>query len=242
MTNAHVGDACLELHSDKANKKQFLKELKRTLELGRPELEDPEEHRAMLEADRDRLNEYCRVVNLPVGESGLSLHEIVGKLALTDSERFLDSQPLNMEGAAAWRLNDYTRNSGQIVQLQTILERIGDPEKHLFRESGTATSPIDRPAVVGSLKALIKALENLQRQLASYQEVISADEKFAGYHDIRRAVTAGSRVADAPDLSQWNHRTDQWSKNAERWRRLSEKAEKLRKIRAEFEDQLIPEA
>ena len=242
LTNAHVGDACLELHSDKANKKQFLKELKRTLELGRPELEDPEEHRAMLEADRDQLNEYCRVVNLPVGESGLSLHEIVGKLALTDSERFLDSQPLNMEGAAAWRLNDYTRNSGQIVQLQTILDRIGDPEKHLFRESGAATSPIDRPTIVGGLKALIKAWENMQRQLASYQKVISADEKFAGYHDIRRAVTAGSRVADAPDLSQWNHRTDQWSKHAERWRRLSEKAEKLRKIRAEFEDQLIPEA
>ena len=38
LDNNHLGEACLELHSNKANKKDLLNELKRVLDLGRPTL------------------------------------------------------------------------------------------------------------------------------------------------------------------------------------------------------------
>ena len=63
LDNIQIGDACLELHSHKANKRAVLDELKRTLGLGQPRLSDPAEDRALLTAHRQRLNDYSRDVN-----------------------------------------------------------------------------------------------------------------------------------------------------------------------------------
>lgn len=84
LDSVHVGDACLELHSHTANKRTLLDELRRTMALGEPRLEDPAGDRALLEDRRKRLNDYSRAVNEPVGESGLSPNELIGKLALAE--------------------------------------------------------------------------------------------------------------------------------------------------------------
>ena len=81
LDDARIGDACLELHSQKANKRAVLDELKRTLGLGKPRLSDPSEDRALLAANRARLNDYCRAVNTQIVRSGVSLHDAVGRLA-----------------------------------------------------------------------------------------------------------------------------------------------------------------
>jgi hypothetical protein len=67
-----LGDACLELHSHKMNKKAVVDELKRILELGEPQATALEEEVALLLNNRDRLNDYCEAVNTPIGESGIT--------------------------------------------------------------------------------------------------------------------------------------------------------------------------
>src|SRR5690606_4933382 len=54
-----VGDACLELHSNKANKRMLLDELRRTWELGAPKGNDPGALHVRLTAARDSLNEHA---------------------------------------------------------------------------------------------------------------------------------------------------------------------------------------
>ena len=73
-----LGDACLELHSNKTAKKAVLDELARTLDLGRPLLADIEADFDELARLRDRLNAYCDAVNTPVGESGVSPYRAQG--------------------------------------------------------------------------------------------------------------------------------------------------------------------
>ena len=63
-----IGEACLELHSRKANKKLLLQELDRTIRLGRPNLEETEEDLRLLTEMRDRLNDYSEAINTPIGE------------------------------------------------------------------------------------------------------------------------------------------------------------------------------
>jgi hypothetical protein len=69
-----LGDACLELHSHKTNKKVFLEELKHTLSLGRPVSSGSAQDGQALRKARDRLNAYCLAVNEPIGAS-LSIHD-----------------------------------------------------------------------------------------------------------------------------------------------------------------------
>ena len=58
-----LGDAVLELHSHKTNKKTILEELNRTLHQGRPRVDDASDDIAALTELRDRLNAYCDAVN-----------------------------------------------------------------------------------------------------------------------------------------------------------------------------------
>ena len=102
LDQIHIGDACLELHSQKANKRAVLDELKRTLGLGKPRLSDPTEDRALLAANRARLNDYCRAVNTPIGRSGVSLHDVVGRLAQLKRSGPAEWPPVTIDGAASW--------------------------------------------------------------------------------------------------------------------------------------------
>ena len=58
LDNVGVGDICLELHSNKANKRAVLEELKRTWELGRLRGADDRTAVRKLETLRDWLNAH----------------------------------------------------------------------------------------------------------------------------------------------------------------------------------------
>jgi hypothetical protein len=62
-----LGDACLELHSRKTNKRLVLQELDRTMRLGRPRLEQAEDDLRILTDMRDRLNGYSEAINAAIG-------------------------------------------------------------------------------------------------------------------------------------------------------------------------------
>ncbi|MFZ0545583.1 MAG: DUF4011 domain-containing protein, partial [Candidatus Promineifilaceae bacterium] len=75
-----LGDACLELHSHKTNKRVVLAELKRTLDLGRPKTRDYAADFQALIQYRDQLNQYSADVNTPIGGSGLTPYRVYGQL------------------------------------------------------------------------------------------------------------------------------------------------------------------
>ena len=75
-----LGDACLELHSRKTNKRAVLQELDRTMRLGRPKLEQVEDDLRILTDLRDWLNGYSEAMNAPIGQSGVTPYRVIGEL------------------------------------------------------------------------------------------------------------------------------------------------------------------
>ncbi|MGH2410554.1 MAG: DUF4011 domain-containing protein, partial [Chloroflexota bacterium] len=67
LTDAGLGSACLELHSNKTKKRALLDDLKRALGQDRPPEADPTDQLAALEAVRAPLNDYCEAMNTPIG-------------------------------------------------------------------------------------------------------------------------------------------------------------------------------
>ena len=136
LDDVRIGDACLELHSQKANKRAVLDELKRTLGLGKPRLSDPSEDRALLAANRARLNDYCRDVNRQIGRSGVSLHDAVGRLAQLARSGPAEWPPVTIDGAACWTRSEFTRRLDQVDALRALVSTIGAPREHVFWISG----------------------------------------------------------------------------------------------------------
>jgi hypothetical protein len=73
-----LGDLCLELHSNKASKKEVAIDLARTLALGRPKIvAGADQGLAEL---REKLNKYARAASAPVGNSDVSPYHAIGVL------------------------------------------------------------------------------------------------------------------------------------------------------------------
>ncbi len=75
LDNSGVGDACLELHSHKAKKRDVVRELERTWQLGAPKGEEPDALLRRLTEARDRLNEHADRMHRVHGCSGLTPYE-----------------------------------------------------------------------------------------------------------------------------------------------------------------------
>jgi hypothetical protein len=103
LDNIDLGMACLELHSHKTNKRDVLAELKRVMDLGRPQTAKLELEIRMLEIYREELNDYCRAVNNPLAGSGLTTQQVIGFLLQIDQQakdRHLPKLPI--ENISHW--------------------------------------------------------------------------------------------------------------------------------------------
>jgi very-short-patch-repair endonuclease len=78
LKDAGLDSFCLELHSEKARKTDVLKSLKERLELKNDYApSDLDAKLTELEALRDELNRYARLLNSALGVSGLSVHDVL---------------------------------------------------------------------------------------------------------------------------------------------------------------------
>jgi hypothetical protein len=128
-----LGDACLELHSHKANKKAFLVELERTLNLPEPHIPTEEHQLRALQEERDYLDLYCQVVNSEIGETQLSPYQAYGLYLLAD-KRLADTFPpqLELPDIANWKETDFQYLLETVARFQSLLRQIGQPNHHPF--------------------------------------------------------------------------------------------------------------
>ena len=216
LDEIHIGDACLELHSQKANKRAVLDELKRTLGLGKPRLSDPTEDRALLAENRARLNDYCRAVNTQIGQSGASLHDVVGRLAQLARSGPAEWPPITIDGAALWTRAEFTRRLDHVDALRALVSTMGVPVEHVFWISGRRSLlPMDRPAVAKALEEAADAAVGLRGTVDGLQALLRLESIPNSTEELTSLVQSVLRAADAPDLAGVDHRHPAWLDRAE---------------------------
>ncbi|WBA41269.1 DUF3320 domain-containing protein [Hymenobacter canadensis] len=159
-----LGAACLELHSNKANKKSLHDELRATLALGRPAASTVlDEQIAQLPPLREQLNRYALAVNAPLGRSRRTAQQVAGALLALREEvgtQLLPRPPF--ADLVTWTDADATRAEVLAGRLQATLQKIGPPPQLLFWGSGlTMLLPADQEALVARLTAARQTVEEL---------------------------------------------------------------------------------
>ena len=238
-----LGEACLELHSNKTAKKAILDELARTLDLGRPLLGDIEADSDDLARLRDRLNTYCDAVNTPVGDSGVSPYRVQGELIqLRKGDEGTPLPKLDLPGIQSWSGADFRRRHGVVAELQVRVAAMGVPREHVFwgsRRTAVLPTDLDRlrdalAAAGESLKSMLEAV----RSLADAMELpVPMDPPQA------QALRYGAWLAiEAPDLSDLQLRSQEWEVHREELRVLLAAGSELERLHREFDPVLIPSA
>ena len=110
LTAAGLDDFCLVLHSHKANKKELLDQLRRSMELAGKKVrlnDEAMQKLSTLQEDRKKLNQYAEQVFAPVEPLGKSIYEVNGILASLDGFEDVIFKVGDVRGTTQQKLNRY---------------------------------------------------------------------------------------------------------------------------------------
>ena len=136
LDNIGLGNACLELHSHKTNKRETLNELRRTLNLS-PQMTVAdglgESMLEQLSRTRCQLNEYADAVNVPIGKSGVTPYDAFGELLIFDYDKTANAiARRKVPGITEWSGADFQRKREVVEDLRLRLHNCGVPNLHPF--------------------------------------------------------------------------------------------------------------
>lgn len=242
LDEVELGGACLELHSHKANKKDLLAELERTLRQGRPHADVLGTSFDVLVDARDQLNAYADAVNAPVRETGISPYDAYGHL-LSLTARWTDANPpATTDGAVLdWGRSDFDRRRARVETLQALVRDMGRPVDHPFWGSTReAVLPSDLPRVVETARAAGEATDDLSLAARALADTLGLSAETPAEVDV--LVRAGRRALTAPDLAGVRVDAGEWRARRTEIDKLVELGRTLAGTRSRYAGVLIPEA
>ena len=237
-----LGDACLELHSHKMNKKAVVDELKRILDLGDPRTTALEEEVRLLLNNRDDLNSYCQAVNTPIGESGITPYQAYGELlAVKRRLSGVEPPPLDLH-QFQHSAPEFREGLEQAEKLQAHLKGMGIPTNHPFWGSRCRFFlPTDRDSLeraAAETRETVTALKDSSEQLAQHLKFPVPDT----CEVVESLIRAARRALDAPNLTGIDVQSTEWQTHRNDLKVGLSAGERLSDLHSEHDSILIPEA
>jgi len=191
-----LGDAALELHSHKANKKSLISELERTLNLARPQASMDDYDFTALQFARQRIEELVKAMNTAVMESGLTPVDLIGKIAgirkkgrelkLFPEKHFLH---LSQKSFAIKRL--------VLEDAMGRMKTIGNPSRNVFKDIKLKTiTPTRLESVKKNLRALFLVLDEI-RDATQHLHILGL-EKIITLQDLQFYLDARDYISSKP--------------------------------------------
>lgn len=241
LDECHLGDAVLELHSQRATKTSVLQELARSLEQGKPLNGTGEQDIKNLQAVQAALNAYCAVVAQPVGHSGLPFGDAMGRCMKLKRE-WPALAPLNFEPMRLWSLDTFTERREGLLQLGLHLRDMGRPDQHLFWGSErTFFTPIEEAAANAALGRSLALLARLQQRVGGLSERLVLGQPVTG-PAVQALCRAAQRAEDAPALHGVPLASMDWLTRQGDWMALLAAGRSMSQLRQAFASRLIDAA
>ncbi|HEX8572871.1 MAG TPA: DUF3320 domain-containing protein [Allosphingosinicella sp.] len=214
LDNAGVGDACLELHSNKANKRAVLEELRRTWELGAPRGDGMASLNARLAEARETLNSHADRLHQILGSAGFTPYQVIGQLTRLRQAGHMPND-LVLEEPESWSADQLHERSHLIDELAERVVDIGLPAQHLWRGVGLrAALPADVDRLVMRMESLLDQLRHLDAEATEVAAILES-ERPGTLAGIDTLEALSHRIAGAPDLESEALGAEVWDEAGE---------------------------
>ena len=240
LENVGLGELCLELHSNKANKKAVLEELDRTMNVGRPKPLDVESVVTKLDRARTSLNAHAGKMHAPVGASARTPFQIMGMLT-----KLLAQHPrprYQLKAAPTWSMEDAKTRAKTISELCDYLPKIGDPLGNAWR--GVQHPPVMRPRAedlvdgAGPVLAAVHVMSGAASALSAALGVPAAKT----IYEIEQQSEVALQLAQAPSFDKTTIASGIWSAGLDSLRDAIRHGKALSEVRRKRGDQVIDAA
>lgn len=160
LDHVGVGVACLELHSNKANKRSLLQELRQTLNLGDPKGNSAAPIIEQLTDRRDLLNAHAERLHKPLPCAELTAYQVFGHLVRLRRLGYT-TQTLTLDDPTSWAPHEKEAREELLGELIERIETIGVPSKHAWNGvQNDALLPNDRDRLIGMVAKLSTGLNH----------------------------------------------------------------------------------
>ena len=241
LRKAGLDALCLEIHSRKANKKTVIKSLEQALRFSAT-LQPDADIAAKLATRRDELNRWANALHKPIGQSGLTGFEVIGRQVKLRAEgvRLLEGQ---LDDAANWAK---TKRSSLEVAVDraaaAILSLRATPKDHVwFGTNIEAQSPFDLDRLAPILSAAIEKIDLLEKELGNVIAAIDQDA-VPSVGIALAAVRALRHVAAVPQQTRCVLSNSAWTQDFNNLEKAIEEGEKLAASINKVENIFRPEA
>jgi very-short-patch-repair endonuclease len=238
LDKAGLGAMCLELHSNRSNKKTVLEELKRSVGRGSAALPSLDANLQQLVSTRDRLNQHCKAMNEPIGATGETPATAYGRMLATSRELDgLDLPALKLNGAQ-WSGVQTDEYRILVEQLQERVGRTGIPSRHPFWGSRLhALLPTDLDEVSRATKAAIEAAGALETAIRTVATVCGVDFP-SGAAEADLLVESARFVGVSPPLNDLHAAASAWLAREDEITRVLSAGKRQRDLRQKYRDTL----
>lgn len=197
LDQAGVGDACLELHSNKANKRAVLAELRQTWELGAPKGDRSAILLERLTEVRDRLNAHPERLHRVHEPYNLSPYQVMGHLARL-RRAGLSPSDIALPVAATWTPEAHTRIAALLSELGDRIKDIGRPIDHPWHGIGlTGISPLDLERLMTRIDGAIEGVGRFMLAACDLTGRLHRSE-VSSVAEFMREANLANRIATCP--------------------------------------------
>jgi very-short-patch-repair endonuclease/DNA polymerase III delta prime subunit len=210
LQKAGLEDMCLELHSNKANKRAVLLDLEHTLNLRKPSVEDAERHCEELLQCRDRINRYLEVIHTPVQPCGLTPYQIVGHLVRL---RSLGTRPpdFNLDSPLRWTRREFQDRLNLVREFIDRVQEIGTPKDNPWcGVQLDAVLPTDVDRIMKKLAELLLRFERLAEAAMQLARLLNVEVP-SDLSGISAVARLANRLAAAPPMDRSSLGSEAWS-------------------------------
>lgn len=238
-----IGEACLELHSHKSNKKDLHEELKRILDLGKPMLMHLEREVALLKEHKEELNAYCEAINAQIGDSKLSAQQVIGQLLKISEDAGGVALPrLKVDYIQNWSHERMVKAEAMADRIQARLADIGLPVNLLFWGSNLK---LLLPNVEEEILEMIGLAQQSLEEL--HNETVVAKEEFGielppCIETVNALIELANIASQSPGLADICISDDAWIQNRQDINELLDSGERLAEIKSKYQSVFLPEA
>ncbi|MHB1309528.1 MAG: DUF4011 domain-containing protein, partial [Limisphaerales bacterium] len=196
-----LDDICLELHSNKSNKRAVIEEIGRTWKLGRPKATDLEGLVPKLERRRAILNRHAQSFHERHSPSELTPFAVIGQLTLL-GDKGREGADITFSGAEQWTPDERHERRRLIGELAERIQQIGVPSQHSWRGACCdVVLQIDLVSLETRIHSVSSSLRLLRESAAALAAALAqpVPENFA---TSEQQLLVGLYVAAAPHLDK----------------------------------------
>jgi very-short-patch-repair endonuclease len=221
-----LGDLCLELHSNKANKRAVLEEIARTWQLGKPKGSEFEALVPNLTSKRVALNQHVAILHGLHVPTGLTPFHVFGELIKLGDHGGAAAQ-VDLVGAESWDRMGRSEREHLLLELSERVEQIGTPMQHAWRGVQRETVlKIDLDLICNQIRKAVDKLLEVRQTAKSLSNALRSPEP-PDFVSSATHILRAEHVAKAPAVDKQAICNGVWSAGLDRLGDLVETGEKF---------------